>query len=312
MASVTGSSPDESNQPAISDLQHARESERARLRITKFDIITSFFMALILFIGTFVTILFIVWLTSRWSFPPRAIEAIIENPAGRGPNPEGFERDFEPPGAEEVEELMEPTLAETLEAVTDAVSTVAASLATTDSNAVASTQGTGMGDSRPPGPLGEGEDIIPRFERWQLNFTARNLKGYATQLDFYKIELGAVGGSIQGVDIANNLAASPKKRRVVDASKEVRLYFMWNSPSPLMQYDRQLLQQAAIELSNRQMLKFIPPNLENQLALIELEYAKERGHQSVTEIAKTIFESRGSGTGYAFEVIDQRYRKPRR
>ena len=312
MASVTGSSQDESNQPASSDLQHVRELERTRLRITKFDIITSFFMALILFIGTFVTILFIVWLTSRWSFPQRAIEAIIENPAGRGPNPEGFERDFEPPGAEEVEELMEPTLAETLEAVTDAVSTVAATLATTDSNAVASTQGTGMGDSRPPGRLGEGEDIIPRFERWQLNFTARNLKGYATQLDFYNIELGAVGGSIQGVDIANNLAASPKKRRVVDASKEVRLYFIWNSPSPLMQYDRQLLQQAAIELTNRQMLKFIPPDLENQLALIELEYAKERGHQSVTEIAKTVFESRGSGTGYAFEVIDQRYRKPRR
>ena len=128
MASVTGSSQDESNQPASSDLQHVRELERTRLRITKFDIITSFFMALILFIGTFVTILFIVWLTSRWSFPPRAIEAIIENPAGRGPNPEGFERDFEPPGAEEVEELMEPTLAETLEAVTDAVSTVAASI----------------------------------------------------------------------------------------------------------------------------------------------------------------------------------------
>jgi hypothetical protein len=310
MASVTDSSQDEPNQAAVSDRQLARESERAKLRISKFDIITSFFMALILFIGTFVTILFIIWLTSRWAFPPRAIEAIIENPAGRGPNPEGFERDFEPPGAEEVEELMEPTLAETLEAVTDAVSTVAATLSTQDSNAVANSSGTGMGDSRPPGPLGEGEDIIPRGERWQLQFTARNLKGYATQLDYYKIELGAIGGSVQGVDIANNLAAAPKKRRVDDASTEMRLYFMWNSPSPLMQYDRQLLQQGGIELANRQMLKFIPPDLENQLAVIELEYAKERGHQSVTEIAKTIFESKGSGTGYAFEVIDQRYRKP--
>ncbi len=312
MASVTGPSDQETPDLVVSERQATRAQERAKLRISRFDIVTSFFMALILFIGTFVTILFIVWLTSRWSFPPRAIEPIIENPAGRGENPEGFERDFEPPGAEEVEELMEPTLAETIEAVTDAVSTVAASLATTDSNAPASTQGSGAGDSRPPGPAGEGEDIIPRFERWQLNFSARNLKAYATQLDFYAIELGAIGGSVQGVDVANNLAGNPQKRRIVDTESEKRLYFMWNSPGPLMEYDRQLLQQAGIPLPNRQMLKFIPPDLENQLAVIELDYAKQKGHQSVTEIAKTIFESKGSGNGYAFEVIDQRYRKPRR
>ena len=110
----------------------ARQQEREKLRISRFDIVTSFFMALILFIGTFALMLFIIWLTSRWSFPPRAIEPIIENPAGRGENPEGFERDFEPPGAEEVEELMEPTLQDTLEAVTDAVSTVAGALVTSD------------------------------------------------------------------------------------------------------------------------------------------------------------------------------------
>ena len=291
-----------------------REEERAKLRINRFDIVTSFFMSLILFIGTFVAILFIIWITSRWSFPPRPLEAIIEEPAGRGPNPEGFERDFEPPGAEEVEELMEPTLAETLEAVTDAVSTVAASLTTTDSNSPASTQGTGAGDSRPPGPMGEGADIIPRFERWELRFTARDMKSYAVQLDHYKIELAAIGGSIQGVDIANNLSGSPRKRLVTDtkSADAMRLYFMWNSPSPLMQYDRQLLQQAGVQLQNRSMLKFIPQELENQLAHIELDYAKERGHQSVTEIAKTIFESKPAGSGYEFEVISQRYRKPRR
>ncbi len=247
MASVT--SPDqqpfdhESSDGEVTESRaEARKSEREKLRTSRFDIVTSFFMALILFIGTFVTMLFIIWLTSRWTFPPRPIEPIIENPAGRGENPEGFERDFEPPGAEEVEELMEPTLQDTIEAVTDAVSSVAASLVTTDTSATATTSGTGAGDSRPPGPEGEGEDIIPRFERWQLNFTARDINSYATQLDFYKIELGAIGGSIQGVDVASNLAGSPKKYRIEDTTSEKRLYFMWTSPSPLMQYDRQLLQ----------------------------------------------------------------------
>jgi hypothetical protein len=266
-------------------------------------------MALILFIGTFVLMLFIIWLTSRWSFPPKAIEPIIENPAGRGDNPEGFERDFEPPGAEEVEELMEPTLQDTLEAVTDAVSSVAGALVTTDTQATATTAGTGAGDSRPPGPEGEGEDIIPRFERWQLNFTARDVRQYATQLDFYGIELGAIGGPIQGVDVAKNLVASPQTYRIVDTGAEKRLYFMWSTPSPLMEFDRQLLQQAGIQLPSRQMLKFITKDLENQLAQIELDYSKSKGHPSVTEIAKTVFESQPEGSGYQFVVVSQRYRK---
>ncbi len=297
---------------SLEQMREQRRRERAKLRTSRFDLVSSLFMALILFIGTFVLMLFIVWWTSRLSFPPKAIKPIIENPAGRGENAEGFERDFEPPGAEEVEELMEPTLQDTIEAVTDAVSNVAATLDTMNTNATASTTGTGKGDSRPPGPEGEGEDIVPRFERWQLNFTAKALGDYAEQLDFYEIELGAIGGSIQGVDVVNGLAGSPKSRRIVDTESEKRLYFMWTSPSPLMQFDRQLLQKAGVQLANRQMMKFIPTNLENQLAQIELEYSTAKGHPSVTEIAKTIFESKADGSSYKFEVIDQRYRKPKK
>ena len=79
-----------------------------------------------------------------------------------------------------------------------------------------------------------------------------------------------------------------------------------------MQFDRQLLQKAGIQLPNRQMLKFIPKDLENLLAQIELDYSKSKGHPSVTEIAKTVFESKSDGSGYKFEVVSQRYRKPRK
>jgi hypothetical protein len=59
------------------------------------------------------------------------------------------------------------------------------------------------------------------------------------------------------------------------------------------------------------MLKFIPKELEDQLAVIELEYSTEKGHPSVTEIAKTVFESKSDGGNYVFEVVSQRYRKSR-
>jgi hypothetical protein len=307
MSSVTQ---EDANDAAAQDRVEQRAAEREKLRTSRFDLVTSFLMALMLFIGTLTVMVVIIFITTRWAFPPLAMEPIIENPAGTQ-NPEGFERDFEPPGAEEVEELMEPTLQDTIEAVTDAVSSVAATLVTTDTTSTATTAGTGAGDSRPPGPEGEGDNIIPRFERWQLNFTARDIGLYARQLDFYKIELGAIGGSIQGVDVASNLSGSPKKYRVVKTEDEKRLYFMWNSPSPLMQFDRQLLGKAGIPLPNRQMLKFIPKSLEDQLANIEKAYWESKGYTSVTQIAKTVFESKADGRGYKFEVTSQRYRKPK-
>ena len=275
------------------------------LRTSKFDVVSAFLMALLWFIGVFVLMLFIVWLTSRISFGPRPFPPIVENAAGRGENAEGTERDFEPPGADEIVDLAEPSIQETLTAVTDAVSSVAAIDAV-------STQPTGKGDSRPPGPEGEGEDIIPRHQRWELKFSAKKIDGYAQQLDFYKIELGALGGGVQGVDYASGLAGSPKVRRGASGD-EKRLYFMWvDRSSPLYQYDRQLLQKAGVNIgAGREMMKFIEPELENMLAHVELEYATKNGHSSVTEIQKTIFESRSQGSGYAFEVVDQRYRKPK-
>jgi len=288
-----------------------RAAQRKSLRKTKFDSVSSMLFAVLVLVGVCAFMLFIIWWDSRVYIPVKTLAMIIENPAGRGENAEGFERDFEPPGAEEVEALAEPTMADTIAAVTDAVSSVAASLDTTNTNSASSTTGTGKGDSRPPGPEGEGEDIVPRSERWQLNFTAKSASNYAQQLDFYKIELAALGGTIQGVDYASQLSGTPKIRHG-DSATEKRLYFMWTTESPLKRFDQQLLQKAGVPLSGRQMLKFLEPGLENLLANIELEFSTKAGHPSVTEIAKTIFESRPGGGGYEFVVVDQRYRKPKK
>jgi hypothetical protein len=71
-----------------------------------------------------------------------------------------------------------------------------------------------------------------------------------------------------------------------------------------------LLQLGGVQLENRQILKFIPKDLENvTLANLELEYARSKGYRSVTQIAKTVFECKSFGAGYRFEVTSQRYRK---
>ncbi len=283
----------------------------AEIVVSKFDKVSSFLLSLAMFFGLLVGMLFLLWLTSGKPKPPKSFPPIPENPAGRGPNAEGFERDFEPPGAEEVEELLEPTIEETLLAVTDAVTSVPADFDAVASDSSANTSGNGKGDSRPPGPMGEGDDIVPRFERWKLKFLAKNLAAYATQLDFFKIELGALGGQIQGVDYANNLAGATKTRRGT-SKEESRLYFIWTGANPLQVYDSQLLKKAGVNLTGRQLLKFIPQELENMLANIELDYAKSKGHSTVMEIAQTVFECQPAEGGFAFVIIDQKYRKPKK
>jgi hypothetical protein len=288
-----------------------RLEEREKLRTSRFDTVAAFLMSLLWFIGAFAVMLFMAWLTTRISFGPKPFPPIIENAAGRGDNAEGFERDFEPPGAEEIEELTEPTVQETLTAVTNAVSSVAAAIDSVNSQSATSTDGNGKGDSRPPGPEGEGDDIVPRAERWELQFAAKTVADYSQQLDYYKIELGAIGGGVQGVDYAASLSGTPRMRRG-DSEKEKRLYFMWvDRGSPLYGFDRQLLQKAGVNAAGRELLKFVEPELENMLAKIELEYAAKNGHNSVTEIQKTVFQSIPAGNGYAFEVVNQRYRKPK-
>jgi hypothetical protein len=281
------------------------------MRTQKVDHVASLLMAALVVVGLLVLLLFVVWLTQTFTWTAGDIRIEQERVAGRGDHAEGFERDIEPPGAEEVEELAEPSLAETLEAVTDAVTSVAASLDSIDTTTDLSVDGTGRGDSRPPGPLGEGDDIVPRFERWELKFQAKGLQAYATQLDFYNIELACVGGGVATVDYATSLAANPQKHSgtSADENKRTRLYFMWRQDGPLKQFDQQLLEQADVQTGGRQMLKFIPKELEEQLVQIEMKHAISQGHTTVKEIAKTIFESRSAGGGgYEFVVIEQRYR----
>lgn len=281
------------------------------MRTQPVDRIASLLMAALVVVGLLVLLLFVVWLTQTFTWTAGDIRIEEERVAGRGDHAEGFERDIEPPGAEDVDDLSEPSLADTLEAVTDAVTTVAASLDALDTQAELSVVGSARGDSRPPGPLGEGDDIVPRFERWELKFQAKGLAAYASQLDFYQIELACVGGGIATVDYATSLSNNPQKHSgtSADENKRSRLYFKWRQAGPLMEFDQQLLQQAGVQTNGRQLLKFIPKELEEQLAQIEMRYANSKGHTTVKEIAKSIFESRSSGGGgYEFVVIEQRYR----
>jgi len=291
--------------------QRLFEIDETSMRINKVDQTSSLILSLALLIGIAVLLLgMLFFMRSMTHTAPRPI-IIQQEPAGRGLNAEGFERDFDPPGAEEVEQLREPAIEQTLQMVTEAISSVSASLETIESAMAANSNGSGKGDSRQAGPEGEGERFVPISERWELKFTARDRRNYALQLEFFKIEVGAIGGGIPTVDYITNLASAPTKKSGSSKDFKGKIFFMSTTLNVLEQYERQLLQAAGIPDTGRKILKFIPKETENALAQAEAKYFVEKRKKDlrIPEIAKTVFECRQNkkGGGYEFVVIDQRY-----
>jgi hypothetical protein len=143
---------------------------------------------------------------------------------------------------------------------------------------------------------------FPRAQRWVIQFQeGGNLQSYGAQLQFFGIELGAIGTTNQ-VEYAYNLGKAKPDRRVGKGTDEKRLYFSWKDGN-LKDADLQLMRLAGINPSGKIAVQFYTPETENQLAYLEESFAKRKG----AEIRRTRFGVRAAGKGYNFYVIDQSY-----
>ena len=281
------------------------------MRTNKVDQTSSFLLSLVVLIGLAVFMLGLLFIMRSISSMPKPAMVIKPQAAGRGDNAAGFERDFDPPAADEVEQLTEPAIDQTLQMVTEAISTIAASLESIESSMNANATGSGKGDSRQAGPEGEGEPFVPVSERWELKFTARDKRSYALQLEAFKIDVGAIGGGITTVDYVTTVASAPTKKSGTSKDFKGKLYFMSTTLNVLEQYEKQILQATGIPHAGRQVLKFVPQQTEDLLAQAEADYFVEKRSKEfrVHDVAKTVFECRQKkkGGGFEFVVIDQRY-----
>jgi hypothetical protein len=275
------------------------------LRVSPYDRVASTIVSLLVFLTLLVVLLFLVFLLQRLMRVQESVPVeYVEEAYGRGDHAAGIARDPEPPGAEELEQLEEPQIEQSLEAVTDVVSSIAANLVSVEGAPTLTTGGSGLGDDRPPGPLGDGDpNIIPRSERWQIQYPSGNLKQYARVLDYFKIELGVIGGGRKEVEYAHNLGSKPTKR-TGHPDQEKRLYMTWRS-GEMKEADAQLLSQAGVNASGAIQIQFIPEDTENLLAGVERQ---AMGNRHLREVQKTVFGVRSRGGNYEFYVIDQRYR----
>lgn len=273
--------------------------------MSNYDVTASLLLALLVLIGFAVTVLFLVWLTSVWKFKkePPEVAVITLNPSGQ--HAMGVARDIEEPGVEELADVAEPQIADTLEAVTDAVSSIAGAMQAFEGNAEMMGTGNGLGDSRASGPGGDGDGGPAFYERWQIKFTTNSIETYAQQLDHFGIELGLIGGNKPEVEYASQLAnGKPTTRVAPDASGEKRIRFNYGQ-GVMRNLDLSLMNKAGFNTRNRVPLHFWRGGEIQKLRLLELQHASPRPEN---EIAKTIFGVRGEPGAFEFYIVDQTYK----
>ncbi len=247
-------------------------------------------------VGLFVGTLVVIWITTQvFSRPPAPEMFLVEEEPGTD-NPEGSARDINEPGIEELD-LAEPDVQDTLAAVTDAVSSVAASLDAIEG--AMATRGSGAGDSRKRG----GGDLIPRWQRWEVRYISTTLESYGKQLEFFGIELAAIGGGRNSVDYAS-LKNGTWQRRSSASGEDERLYFIWTG-GKFKDQDRALLAQAGVDTTGRVLCQFYPPEIENQLAVLE---NARLGNRPLKDVRKTVFGVQPAGRGFEFYVIEIQWR----
>lgn len=278
------------------------------LRVSRYDKVSGFLITLLIFVGFVVGTLVIVWITSQdWRFK-RVVEIDISEPEPGGGGQGAAFTNLEEPKEDEIE-VIEPVIEVVFEQITETITTQVAVLDQLQPRQYTGRgDGRGEGDGRGVGPGGPGDaDVIPRWERWQIKYNASSVAIYSQQLDFFKIELGAVGGAAHGqnIDYAVGFGGGRPTRRTGLAKEEKRLYFSWKE-GPLQQSDKALLSRAGVVIKGRIVVQIYNKEIEDSLARLEREYAgKDR---DVRSIRRTVFGVRNSGNGYEYFVENQYYR----
>jgi hypothetical protein len=285
----------------------APPTHKVPLGVTTYEKVSSIIIALLVLLGATVAAMFIVVVTMRalaGTQQPVTV-TIAEEGLGRGDHEAGIARDAKNTQVDELDEFFPPEMTEPIDALSTVISADMTVLESLDDPLATFGSGTGQGDSRPAGPPGEGEgDVVPRWERWQVRFSSADLTTYARQLDFFNIELAAMGGGKEQVDYASQLSQPRPTRRAGPSAQEKRLYMTWRS-GEMIEADKTLLTSAGIDISGRVILQLYPPETETLLAELE---QKQLGQRPLKDVRRTVFGIREQGQKFEFYVIAQEYR----
>ncbi|QDV51322.1 hypothetical protein [Gimesia fumaroli] len=282
------------------------------MRVTQYDQVSSSLIAVVIALIIAVLWLSIVWITNRLPQTENevALEMIdlaggaedgspdesllVESPEDPVDDPSQIDT---PEEENQVEEMLDSVVELSDKATQQVQQQTQTDL--TNSGKMGSAAGTGK---RALG-FGPGKKGLPREQRWFIKFSDRgSLIDYAKQLDYFKIELGALLKNGQMIYLSNVSSDKPVTRTASSGANEKRLYMTWQGGQRRTS-DLSLFKKAGHDVTGAILFHFYPKETENKLLTKEKAYRNKK----FDEIRRTYFTVRGDRRGYDFEVTRQTY-----
>lgn len=274
-------------------------------KVSSYDRLSAILIASITIIGFMTTILFLIWLTTDvdYTAPTQGVEITEIGDTG-DEKPEGFEDDAFEPGVEEFPEVETPQLAQSIEAVTDAVSSVRANSEKVSGDEPQMGKGKGFG-AREGGPGGGGGDGVPEFKRWKINYEAADIETYKQQLSFFGIDIGVVR---RDNDDVYRISDPADKAEVIKSSRaqEKSLYFA-HIKKRMMRWDEAIAASAGVDTQNANLIQFYPEKARARIRAQEAQFLAKDQRQ-LSDIRQTVVKLATLADGFDFVVEDVLYR----
>jgi hypothetical protein len=142
---------------------------------------------------------------------------------------------------------------------------------------------------------------------WEIIFTdGITTEEYAEQIDYFKIEIGAVSKNGK-IEYISQVARRKPDKRVGNLATDYRLRIGWRQGS-LHAADRRLLAKVGIASEGKELWHFLSTETQARMTALEHDYARREPR----DIRRTRFEirARTKGSGYEMTVVEQDPPKP--
>jgi len=283
-----------------------RPIDNIQSKTSRYDRLSAGLTAMVLLCGFVVSCMFLIWLTSVFRFDQPSVTQFIDDNPGEDGNdkPEGFEDDDHQPGVEDFPEIETPQLAEALEAVTNAVSTVQANSEHVSGDAAVQGKGNGYG-SREGGTSGSGSGL-PDYKRWKIQFEVDDIQLYKKLLDHFEIHIGVVPAEPPNVWRIANVSKQPQ---IINSNRKKEgktLRFQHRRPL-LRKWDSKIAKDAGVDVErNAILVQFYSPQLRTQIRRIEAEFLAGVDRK-ISDVRKTNIHVEPSAVGFQFVIKNCEY-----
>ena len=274
--------------------------------VSKYDQVNASLQALLILVGLLVSMMFMMWLTSNYK--PKRTMAMIDISEAEGEegekDPLGVGDDAFEPGVEEFPDVETPQLMDSLEAVTNAVSSISANNEFRDGDAAEMGKGRGLGNRLGGG--GGGGGVIPAYKRWRIEYEASDIDEYARQLSFFKIEIGAASKDSDVIVVLQDPAGI---MQVIQSNRdqENKTLRFAHLKQKLQKWDEKLLKRVNVSAQNNLVFQFYRDEVRSLLLSLEKQLLDER-QKTLKQVKNTFFKIVEKNGAFEFQITDQIYR----